>query len=178
MTLTAVTLCKIQPNHNVLEIGFGPGLGLQEAVKFLEQGKGKLVGVEFSPEMVQVVSKRLETEISTGLVEIKEGSVMDLPLDDNVFDRVYHCNCYYFWPDLQVACQEILRVMKPGGVMVVTLDYNAVKMAESKGNIPMDSGNPETFMTALKSVGFVDVIMQDEAGPNEKSFQAIYATAK
>ena len=32
----AVSLCKIQPDHNVLEIGFGAGVGLQAAYNILK----------------------------------------------------------------------------------------------------------------------------------------------
>ena len=35
VVLAAVKLCDIQPDHNVLEIGFGPGVGLQEAAKYV-----------------------------------------------------------------------------------------------------------------------------------------------
>jgi 16S rRNA A1518/A1519 N6-dimethyltransferase RsmA/KsgA/DIM1 with predicted DNA glycosylase/AP lyase activity len=32
----AVRLCNIQPDDNVLEVGFGPGVGLNEAFKMVK----------------------------------------------------------------------------------------------------------------------------------------------
>ncbi|GAA6098412.1 24-methylenesterol C-methyltransferase 2 [Tachysurus ichikawai] len=36
----AVKLCEIQPHETVLELGHGPGLGLQVAVKLLTEPRG------------------------------------------------------------------------------------------------------------------------------------------
>ena len=42
----------IQPNHQVLEVGFGPGAGLEAALKKVELGSGKVHGVDISEQMV------------------------------------------------------------------------------------------------------------------------------
>ena len=39
LEINAVRLCNIQPHHQVLEVGFGPGVGLKEAAKCV---KGKV----------------------------------------------------------------------------------------------------------------------------------------
>ena len=38
LEINAVKLCELKPNHQVLELGFGPGLGLEAAYKEM---KGK-----------------------------------------------------------------------------------------------------------------------------------------
>lgn len=43
---------NIQPNHNVLEVGFGPGAGLSAALKKVENGDSKVFGVDISEQMV------------------------------------------------------------------------------------------------------------------------------
>lgn len=45
---------------------------------------------------------------------------MELPYSDNFFERVFHVNCYYFWPDLDQGISELGRVMKTDGLMVST----------------------------------------------------------
>ena len=42
----------IQPDHQVLEVGFGPGAGLDAALKKVEHGSGKVHGVDISEQMV------------------------------------------------------------------------------------------------------------------------------
>lgn len=50
----AVQLCGIQPEDTVLELGHGPGLGLQSAARLLTEPKGHLIGVDYSEYMHQV----------------------------------------------------------------------------------------------------------------------------
>lgn len=50
----AVRLSGIQPGDTVLEVGHGPGLGLQSAAKLLTDPKGHLIGVDYSQYMHQV----------------------------------------------------------------------------------------------------------------------------
>ena len=50
----AVKLCGILPAHSVLELGHGPGLGLQSAAKLLTEPAGHLIGVDYSMYMHQV----------------------------------------------------------------------------------------------------------------------------
>ncbi|XP_070570120.1 uncharacterized methyltransferase YdaC-like [Ptychodera flava] len=176
--LQAVTLCDIQKDHYVLELGFGPGLGLQEAVKYLEPGKGKLVGVDFSSQMVRTTASKLESEIKSGLVDVLEGDVMSLPLEGDIFDRVYHCNCYYFWPDLLRGSKEIFRVMKSGGLMVTTMKHGRVVEAEKTGKIPEGSSDINRYTSALKMAGFVDVKEDRTIAADGEEILAILATCQ
>lgn len=50
----AVQLSRIQPGDTVLELGHGPGLGLQSAAKLLTGPTGHLIGVDYSEYMHQV----------------------------------------------------------------------------------------------------------------------------
>lgn len=50
----AVRLSGIQPGDTVLELGHGPGLGLQSAAKLLTEPTGHLIGVDYSKYMHQV----------------------------------------------------------------------------------------------------------------------------
>jgi ubiquinone/menaquinone biosynthesis C-methylase UbiE len=57
--------------------------------------------------------------IQMGRVEIQPGSVSCLPFSDNMFDLVTAVNTHNYWPDLVSDIQEILRVLKPGGKLVI-----------------------------------------------------------
>ena len=48
----AVENLDIQPGDNVLEVGFGSGLGLTNTLKKLEQGRGKVYGIDISEQVV------------------------------------------------------------------------------------------------------------------------------
>ncbi|KAJ0064225.1 hypothetical protein NL108_001532, partial [Boleophthalmus pectinirostris] len=55
----------------------------------------------------------LKKHIASGKVILHCCDVAALPLSDNSVDKVFHCNCYYFWPDLRKGTSELHRVMKP-----------------------------------------------------------------
>ena len=124
--------------------------------------------------MVEAAGKRLEKEIAAGKVKLHEGSVEDLPYGDGTFDAVFHCNCYYFWPDQVQAAAEIFRVMKPNAWMVTTINLAAVKDGEENGRLKYGEGDCNHYMAALQEAGFKDVRL-DELNDNGYSYQAIYA---
>lgn len=60
---SAVQLCAIQPGDTVLELGHGPGLGLQSAAKLLTGPTGHLIGVDYSEYMHQVREKEWNKQV-------------------------------------------------------------------------------------------------------------------
>ncbi|KAG8002645.1 24-methylenesterol C-methyltransferase 3 [Nibea albiflora] len=172
----AVQLSKIQPGDTVLELGHGPGLGLQAAAKLLTEPTGRLIGVDYSEYMHQMASERLKELVASGKVTLHHCDVAAMPLAESTVDKVFHCNCYYFWPDLKKGATEIHRVMKPGGLMVTTLRLFHVATMAAKQVMPGENWQPEAYMAALRDSGFSDVRMED-IQDKKLSFQAIYATA-
>ncbi|XP_033485360.2 putative methyltransferase YdaC [Epinephelus lanceolatus] len=172
----AVQLCRIQPDDTVLELGHGPGLGLKSAAKLLTDPKGHLIGVDYSAYMHKEASEQMKDLVASGKVTLHHCDVAAMPLEDNTVDKVFHCNCYYFWPDLRKGATEIHRVMKPGCLMVTTLRLSNVAALAAKRVMPGENWRPEAYMTALRDSGFTDVRMEDRQ-LKYISFQAIYATA-
>ncbi|XP_071762435.1 putative methyltransferase YdaC [Centroberyx gerrardi] len=172
----AVQLSGILPGDTVLELGHGPGLGLQSAARLLTEPTGRLIGVDYSQYMHQVASERMKELVASGKVTLHHCDVAAMPLADSTIDKVFHCNCYYFWPSLRKGASEVHRVMKPGGLMVTTLRLNRLAYFASKRVLPGENWHPEAYMAALKDSGFTDVRMEDKQH-SDITFQAIYATA-
>lgn len=175
LELNAVKLCDLNPNHQILELGFGPGLGLEAAYKQIKDGSGKVWGLDLSPYMLEVAGNRLKDAIDSGKVELCLGNVMEIPFEANTFDRVFHCNCFYFWPDFNKSVQEIYRVMKPESLMVTTINQASVEKAVERGVLKY--GNPDVphYMEILSKNGFSNVHLKefDEHG---KVYQVIFAS--
>ena len=51
-----ISLLEIQPTDHVLEIGFGPGHGIQQVARLATQGR--VAGVDFSETMLRQASRR------------------------------------------------------------------------------------------------------------------------
>lgn len=172
---STVQLCKIQPEDTVLELGHGPGNGLQSAAKRLTAPSGRLIGVDYSEYMHKFASEQIKDLVASGKVALLHCDVAAMPLPESSVDKVFHCNCYYYWPDLRKGATEIHRVMKPGGLMVTTLRISTLTVV-AKYCIPGENWRPENYMAALKDSGFTDVRMEDRK-TKRFTFQAIFATA-
>lgn len=172
----AVRLCKIKPDHHVLEIGFGPGLGLQAAHKITKNGKGKVYGIDPSFYMVNFASKKLNKAIEDKKVLLFHGSSTNIPLNTDSVHRVFHCNCYYFWPTMRSVLREIYRVMKPGGIMVTTLSIDNLKESQRKGFLKHGHPDPVKYLACLENYGFENVHLEYHKDPSTgKEFQAIFS---
>lgn len=130
--------------------------------------------MDLSSYMVETASSRLRQSIHNNKLELMFGSVEALPYDNDVFDCVFHCNCYYFWPSMQQALQELCRVMKPGAVMVTLLNLDSIKVAQSRGLLKYGHPDPVNYMCALELTGFKDVKMEYFTDSLLK-YQAIFA---
>ncbi|XP_033728649.1 demethylmenaquinone methyltransferase-like isoform X2 [Pecten maximus] len=176
--IEAVRLSDIHPDHQVLEIGFGPGIGIEAAYNIIKGGKGKVYGVDFSEEMVLSTTKRLGKGLGNGKVKLINGDVENMSfLQSNTFDRVFHCNCYYFWPDMTKAMNELHRVMKPGAIMVTAMNYERVMRLNSTGFFKK-YGNPnqDRYLSALESCGFDGVELKKfKHGSTGANLEAIIA---
>jgi SAM-dependent methyltransferase len=108
---------SIQEHDFVLDVGCGGGRTVSKLAAFATQGK--VYGVDHSQASVAVAIKTNRAWIEMGRVEIREGSVSRLPYPQSVFDLVTAVETHFWWPDLPAGMSEILRVLKPGGTLII-----------------------------------------------------------
>lgn len=138
-------------------------------------GTGKLYGVDFSPKMVNMATRRLQHEIEDNKVFLHLASVTKIPYDNDTFHRIIHTNAYYFWPDMDEAIRELYRVIKPDGTMVCVLNLERLKEITELQLMQCGNVDPDRYMESLKRNGFQDVQMNNLK--DHKTLQAIFATA-
>ena len=83
-----IRLLEVQPGDKVLEVGFGPGVGIQLLAKSAPEG----AGIDCSTAMVQQARARNAEAIASGVVDLRHGSVEKLPFEDGTFDAVLAIN--------------------------------------------------------------------------------------
>ncbi len=113
MARSVIGLLQIHSNEQVLEVGFGPGMGIALLAK--SASSGHVAGVDPSKEMVTQARVRNAVAIATGLVDLRQGSVERLPFDNDLFDAVMAINSMQVWPDATAGLREVRRVMRVGG---------------------------------------------------------------
>jgi ubiquinone/menaquinone biosynthesis C-methylase UbiE len=112
--LTHVT---IEKRDTILDVGCGGGLTVRKLAGMAPAGK--VYGIDVSAESV-VASRRTNKQwIAMGRVEIWHGAVSHLPFSADQFDVVTAVETHHFWPNLTADLQEVLRVLKPGGQLLI-----------------------------------------------------------
>ncbi len=53
-------------------------------------------------------------------ISFQKASVESLPFNDNTFDLVYSISVVYYSDDVTKAINELKRVLKPGGILIIT----------------------------------------------------------
>jgi ubiquinone/menaquinone biosynthesis C-methylase UbiE len=112
----AHTLLDLQPGQQVLDAGSGTGEDVQ-AMAELVAPTGQVVGLDFSQTMVTVAQGR--TQDTNLPMRFIQGDIHALPFAENTFDRCYADKTFQHLPDPQRALAELVRVMKPGGLLLV-----------------------------------------------------------
>lgn len=165
-----VALLNLQPTSHVLELGFGPGVAVQDAAA--KTPLGRVAGVDFSDAMVRLARRRNRAAVDAGRVDLQRGDASALPFADASFDAVYAIHLIYFWSQPNACLQEARRVLKPDGALAVTI--------MPRDNWPVERTPPADIFTLysgdevaqlLQDAGFHD--MRVEASPHPDQFPGV-----
>jgi SAM-dependent methyltransferase len=69
--------------------------------------------------MVRHASSRNEKYITKGTVDLQQGNLSSLPFSNNFFSKAVSNNTIYFWRNPLQEAKELLRVLQPGGLLVI-----------------------------------------------------------
>jgi ubiquinone/menaquinone biosynthesis C-methylase UbiE len=114
----AVDLLGLEPSDRVLEIGFGPGIAIGKAADRVT--RGIVVGLDHSPAMLRVASRRNTDAIRSGLVQLHCGKVESLVTDAVRFDKIYSVNVVQFWQDPEAMFRNLILLLANGGEIATT----------------------------------------------------------
>ncbi len=113
----AISLLNIQPSDCVLEIGFGPGVGIQKMSDLVTEGI--IYGIDHSELMVKKASDRNKKNILSGKVKLFSASVSELPAFDQPIDKVIDVNTFQFWEDSVNSLKEVKKIMNHNGIIAI-----------------------------------------------------------
>ena len=113
-SMTMATQAGITEGHKVLDLcsGFGSSLRFL-AKKYKVQG----YGLDISAYMVEQANKRTRAEGLQGQIAYQQGSVFQIPWQDNTFDVVWGEDAWCYLDSKEGLIKEAVRVLKPGGVI-------------------------------------------------------------
>jgi arsenite methyltransferase len=113
--LAAVGATQLPRGGVAADIGFGGGLGLQLLLERVGDD-GVVHGIEIADDMLRRAKSKFGGD---GRLRLAPGSLTRLPLDDGAVDALITVNTVYFIAELDAACRELARVLRPGGRAVI-----------------------------------------------------------
>jgi len=107
---------EIKDADLILDVGCGSGMVTRDIAGLT---KGEVIGIDGSPEMIEVARIVLEEHDN---VELLVGDAHAIPFCDNTFD-ITTCNLLLMWSsDPQKVVKEMTRVTKRGGIVLASLE--------------------------------------------------------
>jgi ubiquinone/menaquinone biosynthesis C-methylase UbiE len=160
---------SIDKHNTILDIGCGGGRTVNKLAAIATQGK--VYGVDFSGESVAFASRINKQWIEAGRVEIREASVSQFPFSADAFNVVTAVETHFWWPDLPADMREVLRVLKPGGTLIIIAEiFKGANTATAKlaerylplSGMALLSVNEHRELFA--NAGYSDIQIIDEPG--------------
>jgi SAM-dependent methyltransferase len=165
---STISLQDLSNSPKVLYVGVGGGMELLQFAYF-SRFPNAIIGVDVVDEMLEACAQNLEDAqkinpwLHTNFVELRKGDALNLPVQDASVD-VAAQNCLFNifkTEELKKALQEMYRVLKPGGRLVMSDPICEQEMNEElrnndhlralclSGSIPL-----KDYIKALTDVGF------------------------
>jgi SAM-dependent methyltransferase len=117
LTTWGVKHVSIKLDSVILDVGCGGGKTISRLAQ--RAVHGKVYGLDHSGDMVDFSRQVNKKLIATNRVDIVQGKVEKTGFKDDFFDLVTAIESYYFWPNLADAFQEIKRILKKGGYLLI-----------------------------------------------------------
>ena len=105
---------KISPSGQVLDVACGTGLLAREAANRVAKAS-QVTGLDLNESML-AVAQRIRPEI-----DWRQGDATELAFDDGSYDVVMCQFSLMYFPDHIAALKEMMRVLKPGGRLVIAV---------------------------------------------------------
>lgn len=165
---STISLQDLSNSPKVLYVGVGGGMELLQFAYF-SRFPNAIIGVDVVDEMLEACAQNLQEAqkinpwLNTNFVELRKGDALNLPVEDASVD-VAAQNCLFNifkTEELKKALQEMYRVLKPGGRLVMSDPICEQEMNEElrnndhlralclSGSIPLHQ-----YIKALTDVGF------------------------
>lgn len=150
---------NLGPDDEVLDVACGWG----EFLAVHAVNARRVAGIDWSQEKVLLARERLAGRIASGTAEVAHGDAADLPWMDNTFSVVTCMDAFPFFTAPDRVLTEILRVLRPGGRMVMQIGMRW------PNGMPKHLPHPTSSVVDVADEAAVRKLVED-AGFGEVSF--------
>ncbi len=148
-----LNLIEWQGDETVLDIGTGRGLLMIGAAKRLTTGKAIGIDIWNAEDLTGNSSentlKNAELEDVKDKIEIRSEDVRHMSFADDSFDAVLSLLCLHNIDgeaEREIACREIVRVLKPGGTALLADYTNTAEYAKALAQAGLNVEKPNSYL--------------------------------
>ena len=160
---------ELKPGETVLDLGSGGGIDCFLAAR--EVGPtGRVIGVDMTPAMIER-ARANRAKVNATNVEFRLGEIEHLPVADSSVDVIISNCVVNLSPDKLQVFRDALRVLKPGGRLVVSdLVLTRELGDELKRDVDLYVGCvagaslKNDYLQLMRDAGFRDVSVVQEQG--------------
>jgi len=117
-TAWTVDLLDLPTGARLLELGYGPGLGIEAALQ--SSPDAQVVGIDHSPSMRAMAARRNRAAVRDGRATLLVGDAQAPPEDLGLFDAIFCCNVWLFWNEAEATIGLMAGLLAPGGKLAIT----------------------------------------------------------
>ena len=175
LTERTAELAQLTAGLKVLDVSSGRGT---QSIYYSKQYGADVVGVDLSEEMVRTAAANAQKAGLGSRVKFRIGDSQSLPFEDNSFDVVINECAVGIPDDSQKVLNEMVRVVKPGGRVLIHESTWRVKLsddeksdfAERYGTTPLELSE---WLTMLEKAGVKSVVYEFEQWSRPEMFWKI-----
>jgi ubiquinone/menaquinone biosynthesis C-methylase UbiE len=160
ITQQALALMNLKPGQKILDLGCGAGWASRLLAQMVGGGErpGQVVGLDVSDEMIRR-ARAASTEFENLMFVV--GSALQIPWEENFFDKVLSVESFYYYSDQDRALDELFRVLAPRGELYILINlykdnhYSLRWVEELK--VPVQARSEQEYIELLRDHGYEDV---------------------
>ena len=172
LTKRTAEIAGLKQGMCVLDVSSGRGT---QAIFYAENYGVQVTGLDISLKMIESASNSARLAGMTGRVSFRQGDSQALPFDDDTFDVVINECAVGIPDDSEQVLNEMVRVVKPGGTIVIHESIWKKKMTENEkeelaeryGTTPLEF---EQWNEMLRKSGVVNIIAEYEEWSQPEKF--------
>lgn len=133
----------------ILEVGYGPGVTLEQVADKLSTGI--IVGVDYSAVMYRMAQKRNYRHTASKKSVLRCGTIDDLGYPRMYFNTIYGADVHFFWKDPVKEFSKLRRSLRAEGKLLIVFQPRWAKTAGEIREIA------NTCRLQLEQAGFLSV---------------------
>lgn len=166
MNLFAIQTLNPQQGDAILEIGMGNGFFVKDILS--TNPSIQYTGCDFSEAMVAEATALNAPYINSSQALFHLASADNLPFTTESFDKIFTVNTIYFWDNPTTVLDEMKRVLKPDGQLLIALRSKSVMEVYPFTQYGFIMYNADDLNTLLSENGLKITQILEEYEPDQE----------